>query len=43
MDHRYFLSQAAHEEVTAEEASSDFAARYGEHTLLEWWQDLWGR
>jgi len=42
MDHRYFLSQEFHGEVTAEEASSDFAARYGGHTLWEWWQDLWG-
>jgi hypothetical protein len=42
MDHRYFLSQEAGREVPAEEASSDFAERFGGHTLWERWKHLLG-
>lgn len=42
MDHRHFLSQQAGEDVPAEVASSDFAERFGEHTLWERWKQLLG-
>lgn len=42
MDHRYFLSEEAGQEVPAEVASSDFAERFGEHTLWERWKRLLG-
>jgi len=42
MDHRYFLSQEAGQEVPAEEASSDFAGRFDERTLWERWLQVFG-
>jgi len=42
MDHRYFLSQEAGQEVPAEEASSDFAGRFDERTLWERWLQAFG-
>ena len=42
MDHRYFLSEEAGRDVPAEEATSDFAERFGEHTLWERWKALLG-
>lgn len=40
MDHRHFLIQETQQEVTVEEASSDFAERFGERTLWKSWLDL---
>jgi hypothetical protein len=42
MDHRYYLSTEAGQEVPAEVASSDFAERFGEQTLWERWKRLLG-
>jgi hypothetical protein len=42
MDHRYFLNEEAGREVPAEEATSDFAERFGEHTLWKRWRSLLG-
>ncbi len=43
MDHRHYLSQETQQDITPERASSDLVERFGERTLWEWWQELWGR